>query len=589
MLNRRSIIAAGSVLAGGGLSEALAQTTAARNLAPAARNALNILDFGALPDAKTINTNAFARATKACSDAGGGVIHVPPGTYITGPFTLGSNTVLHLDAGAIVKGSPTLADYPIEATTASGASSRAGVVTVRDAENVAIIGRGIIDGNGLRFVITSRNNDGPDWDKKYTRQKDEYMDPKFGTESSGFAHDDRPGNLIRFINCKKVLVEGVTIQNSPTWTMQFHRCQDVNVRGVNINSDASDRKIGNDDGMDLRDCENIRVSDCNIHTGDDCIAVFGSHNVAVSNCILSARSSGIRVSNGYSGGETRNCVFQNLVIHTSNCGLKVAVRSGGGIEDVLFSDIVMRTGLITGHWWGKGEPANVSVVPGGRRANTYDWSTIALGKQANVSAIPGGGANSDLGHIRRIRFSNILAESENSFLLYGSPNSPIEDVLIENLELRMRDSKLQASYGGNFDLRAAADLSYALFEHDVPGLFFRHVQGLRVRGLRLFWDESVPPFFTHGIEGEEFRDVDIQGFEGSGANGRPAIALRNGSGLSIRDCRATGGTGTFISQTGVSDQRLFVNNDLRGAHRTFEESGSSGFAVSGNLLAEGER
>jgi polygalacturonase len=560
MLSRRSVIAASSALAGGGLSEALAQTTAARR--PAARDALNVLDFGAVPDGRTVNTAAFARATKACSDSGAGIIHVPPGTYITGPVTFGSNTVLHLDAGAVVKGSPALADYTVEAAPISGASTRIGLVTVRDAENVAIVGRGIIDGNGMGFVITNRNNDGPDWDKKYTRQKDEYMDPKFGTESSGFAHGDRPGNLIRFINCRKALVEGVTIQNSPTWTMQFHRCQDVNVRGVNINSDASDRRIGNDDGMDLRDCENIRVSDCNIHTGDDCIAVFGSRNLAVANCVLSARSAGIRV--GYSGGDTRNCVFQNLIIHTSNCGLKVNVRGGGVVEDVLFSDIVMRTGLITGHWWGKGEPANVSAVPGR--------------------------ANGELGHIRRIRFSNILAESENSFLLYGSPNSPIENVLIENLELRMRDSKLQASYGGNFDLRDAADLSHALFEHDVSGLFFRHVQGLRVRGMRLFWDESVPPFFAHGIEGEEFRDVDIQGFEGRGANGRAAIALRNGSAISIRECRATnGGAGAFVSQTGVSDQRLFVNNDLRGARRTFEESGPSGFAVSGNVLAEGER
>ena len=562
MLSRRSIITVGSAFAGAGLSGALAQTTAARDIAPTGRNALDVLDFGALPDGKTVNTAAFARGTKACSDAGGGVIHVPPGTYITGPITLGSNTVFHLDAGAIVKGSPVLADYPREASPVSGESARGGVVTARDAENVAIIGHGVIDGNGMVFQLTNQIHQGGDLDKRYTRQKDQYMDPKFGTETGPFGHGDRPGNLIRFINCRKALLEGVTIQNSPTWTIQFNRCFDVTVHGVNINSDASDRRIGNDDGMDLRDCENIRVSDCNIHTGDDCIAVFGSRNLAVSNCILSARSAGIRV--GYSGGETRNCVFQNLVID-SNCGLKVNVRSGGVVEDVLFSDIVMGTGLITGHWWGKGEPANVSAVPG----------------NANASA--------NLGHIRRIRFNNILAESENSFLLYGSPNSPIEEVLIENLGLRMHDSKLQPSYGGNFDLRAAADLSHALFEHDVPGLFFRHVQGLRIRGFHLVWDKSIPPFFTHGIEGEEFGDVEIQGFEGRGANGRPAVALRNGSGVSIRDCRASNDAGTFFSQTGVSDQRLFVNNDLRGARRTFEESGTSGFTVSGNILPEGNQ
>lgn len=148
---------------------------------------------------------------------------------------------------------------------------------------------------------------------------------------------------------------------------------------------------------------------------------------------------------------------------------------------------------------------------------------------------------------------------------------------------RMRDSRLQRSYGGNFDLRAAADLSHALFEHDTPGLFFRHVRGLRIRGLRLFWDDSGPDFFSYGIEGEEFRDIDIRGFEGRGAAGRAAVALRNGSGVSICDCRATEGAGMFLSQSGVSDQRLFANNDLADARQAFD-SDQHGFTLSGNLL-----
>ena len=552
MFSRRKIVTAGSVLAGAGLSHAVAQSPAGGT----SRRVFNVLDYGAVADDGTMNTAAFKRASDACAGGGGGVLYVPPGAFLTGPVNLGSNTVLYLEAGAVIKGSPKLADYRAEQAPTSGESVRSGLVTARNANNVAICGRGVIEGNGMAFQIAGRIHQGNDWDRKFTRQKNEYMDPKFGTETGPFAHEDRPGNLVRFLDCTNVLVEGVTIQNSPTWTVQFNRCADVNVRGVNINSDASDRRIGNDDGMDFRDSENIRVSDCNIHTGDDCIAVFASRNLTVSNCTLAARSAGIRV--GYMGGETRHCVFENLVIH-SNCGLKVNVRGSGLVEDILFSNIVKRTGLITGHWWGKGEPANVSAVPGSERAQA------------------------ELGHIRRIRFSNILAESENSFLLYGSPGSPIEDVLIENVELRMHNSRLQPSYGGNFDLRGAADFAHALFQHDAPGLFFRHVQGLRIRGLRLFWDDIVPEFFSHGIEGEEFRDVDVRGFEGRGANGRAAIALRNGADVTIADCRATAGCETFLSQTGVSDQRLFLNNDLTAVRRPFEPA-AHGFTLSGNLL-----
>jgi polygalacturonase len=96
--------------------------------------------------------------------------------------------------------------------------------------------------------------------------------------------------------------------------------------------------------MDLRNSSNIRISNCNIATGDDCIAVFGARNLVVSNCKLAARSAGIRA--GYEEG-TKNCTFENLTI--DSCGLKLNVRAGGSVEDVLFTSIVMRTRLITGH------------------------------------------------------------------------------------------------------------------------------------------------------------------------------------------------------------------------------------------------
>ena len=551
MVRRRAILAGGSTLLAGLASQSAGAQTAGGPRPPY----YNLLDFGGAGDGRTLNTAAFERALKTCAEAGGGAIYVPPGEYLSGPILLHSNTVLHLAAGAVVKGSPRLQDYPAEPQQVSGESAREGLVTARDAENVAILGRGAIDGNSMPFH-SDRIKGGSDWNPKFTRQKDEYMNARFGTETGPLDHGERPGNLVRFINCRNVLLEGVTVRNSPTWTMLFDSCEDVRIDGLNINSLASGRRIPNDDGMDLRNSTNIRISNCNIATGDDCIAVFGSRNLVVSNCTLAARSAGIRV--GYEEG-AKNCTFENLTID-ANCGLKVNVRASGSVEDVLFSNIVMRTGLITGHWWGKGEPVNVSAVP--LRA--------------------GGGT---LGRIRRVRFSNILAESENSALVYGSPDSPVEDVVFDNFDLRMRNSRLQPSYGGNFDLRAAADFSQALFEHGIPGLFFRHATGLRIRGFRLRWDDDVPPFFTHAIEGEEFRDVEIQGFEGRQAAGA-AIALRNGNGVTIRDCRAAGGTGTFLEQTGVTDQRLFVNNDLGRAARAFAAE-PHGFAAAGNLMPKG--
>ncbi|MGQ9633713.1 MAG: hypothetical protein ACUVXB_05650 [Bryobacteraceae bacterium] len=90
----------------------------------------------------------------------------------------------------------------------------------------------------------------------------------------------------------------------------------------------------------------------------------------------------------------------------------------------------------------------------------------------------------------------------------------IEDVLVADCNLHLRNSKLHLFCGGNFDLRGAADLSRALFEHDIPALYFHPVRRPPVRGFQLTWDGTLPEFFTHGIDGEEFQDVVLQGFEG---------------------------------------------------------------------------
>ncbi|MGQ9633714.1 MAG: glycosyl hydrolase family 28 protein [Bryobacteraceae bacterium] len=258
-----------------------------------------------------------------------------------------------------MKGSPRLEDYPVELKRISGESDLSDLVTARDAENVAIIGGHF--GWEQHTVPSNRSNQGGrDWDSKFTRQKGEYISPNYGTGAGPWDHGPRPGNLVRFINCRNVLLSGVTVQNSPAWTIQFHGCEDVSIHGLNINSHPSGRRVPNDDGIDLRESRDMHISDCNIQTGDDGIAVFGSQNVTVANCTLASRSAGIHV--GYAAGDIRNCTFQNFVID-SNCGRKVNVRENGSVEDVLFSNIVLRTGLITGPWWGKGEPVNVSAVP----------------------------------------------------------------------------------------------------------------------------------------------------------------------------------------------------------------------------------
>jgi len=371
----------------------------------------NILDYGAVGDGQTLNTEAITRTVAACVEAGGGMVVVPSGIYVSGPVDLESHVTLYLQAGAVIKGSGRLEDYPEEQKhgwgEGSGESVRAGLITARNAEQVTIVGRGVIDGNAMAFHDPSKLHGRIV--KTYTRQGDAYMDPRFGTQHGPIAHGPRPGNLLRFFDCRDVVLQSVTIQNSPTWTIQFNRCDTVDVLGVNINSHASQRRVPNDDGIDIFNSKRVHIANCDIQTGDDCIAIFGGEAVTVNNCTLASRSSGLRI--GYVGGDIRDCTYNNLIIH-SNRGISLFVRGEDSIENISFSNIIIRSQLVTGHWWGQAEPIHISAVPWDREART-------------------------LGKINNIRFVNISAESNSGIVIHGSDNSPVRNITLENLDLTL--------------------------------------------------------------------------------------------------------------------------------------------------------
>jgi len=521
----------------------------------------DVASYGANPDGRTLNTKAINQAIRACSAAGGGTVLFPAGQYLTGSIELLKNVTLRLEAGAVIVGSTNLEDYALETAPGSAAPSRAGLLTARGADNIAITGRGIIEANGMFFVdpVKLKLKEELDYDKKYTRQGEDFMDPKFGTADGPLLPKDRPDNTFRFFNCTNILISGVTIQNSPVWTLNFIQCGQVNITGVAIHSFGGGRRVPNDDGIDLQDTRYVHISDCDIQNGDDCIAVLGGEKITVANCTLSSRSAAVRV--GFAGVDVRDCVFANLVIFDSNRGLAVNVRGANSIENVLFSDIVIQTRLHTGHWWGKGEPIQVSALP---------WDPKV--KQ--------------IGHIKNVRFRNITAESPSGIIVYGCGQSVIKDLLFQGVKLRITNSPLQESYGGNFDLRGCRDVPTAIFAHDIPAFYGRYADGVKIEGLEVEWADGLPSFFSHGIQFEDFTNIVIDGFSGGPAHqdgGKAAIALSRGAQVSIRNSKAARGTGVFLSLAEVVDGGLFVNNDMGEARKVCEPE-KLPFQASGNLL-----
>jgi len=502
-----------------------------------AAGVINVLNHGAVGDGITLNTAALQKAIAACVEQKGGTVLVPAGIYRIGPIQLQSHVTLQLEAGAVLRASEAIADHRV------GGRVRP-LIWAQDATNVTICGRGTVDGRGTSFMqLDQVRTRAGDFEPRFTRQGEEFMAPKFGTADGPVTFRPRPNRLLAFYGCRDVRICDVTLTDAPIWTIHLGDCERADVSGLKI---VNNPLIPNNDGIHCTTCRSVHISNCDFVCGDDAICITSveskkggvCENVTVSDCTISSRSAGVRI--GYGPNPVRRCVFQNLVIHNSNRGLALFVRQEGSIENVLFNHIVIQTRLHTGHWWGKGEPIHLSVLPERK-------------------------SNADLGRIRNVVFTNILAESETGIVMWAQEPGRIEDVTFNQVRLHVRKSPLAESYGGNIDLRPAYDPQWAIFRHDLAGVFCHGVNGLTLNGIDVRWDTDMPEYFNYALWCEQTNRVAIEGFcgrqPGSGA-GRAAILLDTVRGALIRNCHATEGTTTFLQHRTVTAAGLFGNNDL---------------------------
>jgi polygalacturonase len=470
-----------------------------------------ITSFGAKADGITVNTTSIQKAVDACLLAGGGRVVIPPGDFVTGTIILGSDVNLYLEQGARLLGSLDTADYWPD-------GNKHGIIYAYQATGITISGEGEIDGRGSGFHRADRAHMGRDFNRKATRQGDQYL-PADPVPSDGpIGYEARPGMMIVLLQCEQVAIKDVTFRDSPEWCFRIADCDDVTVSGISIQNNLL---IPNSDGIHCTTSRNIRISGCDIRAGDDAIIVTGfgtrvgvsgdvttkldytvreygnktgyAENIAVTNCLLQSRSAGIRV--GYGVNPIRNCVFSNLVIYDSNRGLGVFSRDDGSIENILFSDITIQNRIHSGHWWGNGEPIHVSAIK----------------QDPHIPAGP----------VRNIRFRNILAEGESGIVIWGTGESPITDLLLDHVSIRISAGINSESYGGNFDLRPVYTSELGIFKHDIPALYSQHTEGLTISGFQVEWGEGVPEYMSHAIYCKDFTNLTIQDFKGAAA--RPSL------------------------------------------------------------------
>ncbi len=295
-----------------------------------------------------VNTLAFAQAIEACHEAGGGIVRVPAGTWLTGPIHLRSNVNLHLERGALLRFSTRPADYlPAVLTRWEGVEcyNYSPLIYACDCENIAITGEGTLDGQGQAWWP---------WKKLQGPAARALYDAEFkGIPVEQRVYGSKAAALrppfLQPLRCRNVLVEGVTFLNGPMWTIHPVYCENVVVRDVTVSSEGP-----NTDGLNPDSCRNVLVEGCSFATGDDCIAINSGmnedgwrvarpcENVVIRDCTMREGHGAVAIGSGMSGG-VRN-------VHVSHCRftggdqgirLKSMPGRGGFVENVYVEDIHM--------------------------------------------------------------------------------------------------------------------------------------------------------------------------------------------------------------------------------------------------------
>jgi polygalacturonase len=291
----------------------------------------DITDYGAIGDNKFLCTDAFNKAIAACNKAGGGHVVVPTGTFRTGAIHLLSNVDLHVTSGGTIRFSKATADFlPVVYTRYEGTEcyNYSPFVYAYGKTNVAITGPGKLDGYGSKGEFAGWSSGGPDSDK--LRQQGQDGVP-VSQRVYGAGHKLRP-NMIQFYKCTNVLIQDVTVLDSPMWTIHPVLSTNVTVQNVTVHSIQ-----GQGDGCDPEACTDVHIIGCRFDTNDDCIAIksgrnndgrrvgVATQNVVIENCAFAGRWGGVTIGSEMSGG-VKNVFAQNCTVNPASFPGKYPVK-----------------------------------------------------------------------------------------------------------------------------------------------------------------------------------------------------------------------------------------------------------------------
>jgi polygalacturonase len=475
-------------------------------LIPAARAVgpspfFNVADYGAVGNGTTLCTRAIQKAVDACSAAGGGTVYIPAGQYLSGAIFLKSNVTLNVSEGATLLASENFEHFPSFKPgwrIQSDDTRVSSLITGHDLENIAVTGRGTLNGRGRVWWEA--------FDKDRNREKDQQR----------LLNHGRP-RVINLYRCRYVLIEGVKIIDSPSWTVHLVGCDNVVVEGISI---INPEEGPNTDGVNPESCRNVRISNCFIDTGDDCITLKSgedeegrlkarpTENVTITNCVM-YKGHGAVVIGSEMSGCVRNVVAGNIVCVGTDRAVRIkSTRGRGGVvENIRYDNFIVenvREPIYITNFYTKTDPEPVSE-------RTPIFRDIAIS-----------------------HFT--IKNSPYAARIYGLPEMPIQRLRIT-------------------DVTASTEV----------GFICDNVEGLELQNVEVNAGKGSP------FEISNSRDIELRGIKSTKPQAdKPVAKMLNVRDAFIQGCRAFPGTGSFLELAGQNTGNiLLVGNDLSAAKNHF--------------------
>lgn len=396
----------------------------------------SILSYGAIGDGKHDDSAAFRKALSL-----GRWIIVPSGKYLTGPLDVASGTRLQLEKGAVIVFKPEFEQYEPIYTRWEGVNCYAmhPCMLIKDAENVSIVGDGIIDGSGQAWWETAEY-------KRYNQVKPESeIEMRFAALNPGY--ESQPGGgggrqcqflrppLLQTLNSKNIEIRGVRLQNSPFWTLHPVYTDHLVIENVDIKNPYNSP---NTDGIDVDSCTNVSIIGCTVDVGDDGIAIKSgsgedgirtgriTENVCVSSCTVRSAHGGIVIGSETAAG-IRNISAENCQFIGTDRGIRIKTRRGRGgkIENLSFKGLRIENNIC---------PIAINMY---YRCGCDDKSCFSL------NSLPVNPATPSISNVDIEDCHATGSKASNGFIV-GLPEMPVTGLRIRNCSFALEEKPSEA-------------------------------------------------------------------------------------------------------------------------------------------------